>query len=205
MTITHILFDLYGTLVDRQRIQPAYAQQLGRVMAERYGGNPESWADANRRIVADWDSYYADLDLDGDNGLDDLWEGQFRTTRALFRLTKTPEPAVPELTTLARELPYLAASRCEVLYPEVHEVVAQLRAADLVLGVASHTTSLQARGILVGGVIADAFTGPILGPDVTGVFTKNRDYYRAAKLVPETCLVVADAPDGLKGARAAGM
>lgn len=205
MTISHILFDLYGTLADSRLMIPCYARQLGRVMAERYGGEADAWADANRRVVADWDSYYADLDFEGDNGLDDMWEGMIRTTRALFRLTGTPEPRADELASLSRELPYLATSGCDVLFPEVRNVIERLRGAGYVLGIASHTTTAQARGTLTGAGILDDFQGPILGPDVTGVFAKNRRYYLAAHLPPGDCLVVDDSPDGIHGAKAAGM
>ncbi|MBI5666444.1 MAG: HAD family hydrolase [Chloroflexi bacterium] len=205
MTITHILFDLYGTLVDSRLMIPCYAQQLGRVMADRYGGTPDAWADANRRIVADWDSYYADLDFEGDNGLDDLWEGMIRTTRALFRLTNTPEPVMDELAALSRELPYLATSGCDALFPEARGVIERLHGAGYRLGVASHTTTAQARGTLAGAGVLEYFAGPILGPDVTGMFAKNRRFYLAAALPPETCLVIDDSPDGIRGAKAAGM
>jgi beta-phosphoglucomutase-like phosphatase (HAD superfamily) len=205
MTITHILFDLYGTLVDSRLMIPCYARQLGFVMAGRYGGAPEAWSDANLRIVADWDSYYADLDFEGDNGLDDMWEGMIRTTRALFRLTGTTEPGIDELAALSRELPHLATGGCNALFPEVRGLIERLHQAGVVLGIASHTTTAQARGTLTGAGVLDYFQGPILGPDVTGVFTKTRSYYLAAQLPPENCLVVDDTPEGIRGAKAAGM
>ncbi|MBC6934904.1 MAG: HAD family hydrolase [Chloroflexi bacterium] len=205
MNITHILFDLYGTLADSRLMYPCYARQLGRVMAARYGGSPDEWSGANRRIVADWDSYYADLDLEGDDGINEMWEGAFRTTRALFRLTGRPEPEAPELAALARELPYLATRECDTLFPEARGVIERLHEAGYTLGIASHATSLQSRGTLEGGGLAGFFAGPILGPDVTGRFAKNRAYYLSAGLPPEQCLVVDDSPDGIFGAKAAGM
>lgn len=203
--ITHLLFDLYGTLVDSARLYPCYAAQLGRVMADRYGGDPAAWADANRRIVADWDSYYADLDLAGDDGVNHMWEGQFRVTRALFRLTHTPEPAQAELTALSRELPYLATRACDALYPDARDLLPNLQETGYRLGIASHTTTIQARGTLEGSGILDLFTGPILGPDVTGHFAKNKAFYLSANLPPENVLVVDDSLDGIRGAKAAGM
>lgn len=205
MSITHVLFDMFGTLVDSRQMTPCYARQLGLAMAARYGGSPEAWANANRRIVADWDSYYADLNLEGDHGLEDMWEGLLRTTRALFRLTATSEPGAAELAALSRELPYLAARNCDALFPDAREVIEHLDEAGLVLGAASHAITAQTRGTLLGANVMQHFRGPILGPDVTGVFSKNQRYYRSAQLVPENCLVVDDALDGIEGAQAAGM
>ncbi len=134
-----------------------------------------------------------------------MWEGMIRTTRALFRLTGTPEPGADEVAALSRELPYLATSGCDALFADVRNVIERLRGAGYVLGIASHTTTAQARGTLTGAGVLDDFQGPILGPDVTGVFAKNRRYYLAAHLPPENCLVVDDSLDGIRGAKAAGM
>jgi putative hydrolase of the HAD superfamily len=208
MSITHILFDLYGTLSDSSRMYPCYAQALGQVMSARFGGTPEAWAEANRRIAADWDSYYADLDLEGEHGIDDMWEGEYRTTRALFRLAGVTEPEQSALMALARELPYQATRLCDTFYPDAKAVIPQLHAAGYVLGIASHTLTGQARGTLEGAGMLRYFSGPILGPDFTGEFAKNRAYYQSALrdgLPPESVLVVDDKPDGIQGAKAAGM
>ncbi len=186
-------------------MRPCYAAQLGQVMAERFGGQPGSWTEANRRILADWDSYYADLDLGGEHGLEDLREGEVRTTRALFRLTQTPEPDHEALMVLARELPYQVSRRCDTFYSDSKPVLERLHAAGYILGIASHATSAQSRGILEGGSVPMLFKGPILGPDVTESFIKNRQFFAAANLDPQTCLVVDSQAEGIRGAKAAGM
>ncbi len=112
-------------------------------------------------VVADWDSYYADLNLSGDDGIADMWEGIFRTTRALFRLTGIPEPDKSELIALSRELPGLAAEGSDVLYPEVPEVLAELDDAGLLLGVISHAPTNQIRAVLAPVLLA--FQGADLG------------------------------------------
>jgi FMN phosphatase YigB (HAD superfamily) len=208
MSVTHILFDLYGTLSDSSRMYSCYPGALGQVMSVRFGGKPETWAEANRRIVADWDSYYADLDLEGEHGIADMWEGEYRTTRALFRLAGAPEPEPSTITALARELPYHATRLCDTFYPDAKAVIPGLHAAGYVLGIASHTLTVQARGTLEGAGMLGYFSGPILGPDFTGEFAKNRAYYQSALragLQPENVLVVDDKPDGIQGAKAAGM
>lgn len=205
MTITHIFFDLNGTLVDGKQMPPCYAAGLGRVMSERYGGQPGAWAEANMRILDDWDSYFADLDMDGENGIDDMWEGELRVTRALFRLTNTPEPAISAIAELARELPYHATRDCDVMYADSKPVIWKLHEAGYTLGVATHAITSQARGTLTGGGVIEAFTGPFLCPDYTERFSKDRDFFLAARIPPENCLVVDDTPEWVHGAKDAGM
>ncbi|MFN8372135.1 MAG: HAD family hydrolase [Anaerolineae bacterium] len=207
--ITHIFFDLHGTLADGARVHECYCAGVGRVLSGRYGGAPDAWARANRAIVADWDSYFTDLDLAGDEGYADMWEGYFRTTRAMFRLTDTPEPSKAELLKLTRELPGLAVEGCDALYPEVRGVLKQLGAAGYKLGAASNALLSQVRATLAGGGILGQFDAPIMAADVAEQWVKDADYYRIAaikaQVPPSSCLVVDDNVEPLAGAREAGM
>jgi 2-haloacid dehalogenase len=207
MTITHIFFDLHGTLIDGARLHPCYTAGLGRVMAGRYGGDPAVWATANARIVADWDSYYADLNLTED--VADVWEGYLRTTRALFRLTGITEPPLAEVTALSRELPGLAPQGCDACYPDVPPVIRALYQAGYTLGICTHALTAQARTTLAGGGLLDCFAGPLIGFDEPEQFEKDGRFFgyaaRAAGVDPAHCLAVDDLPAAIAGARAAGM
>jgi len=204
--ITHVFFDVHDVLVDRVPLSAHYAERLGVIMTERYGGTPAEWTRAYHRVVEDWFSYYADLNLSGDEGIEDMWEGLFRTTRALFRLTNTPEPNKPELTALARELPALASTGCDALYPETREVLAALDNAGLTLGVISHALSSQIHASLA--PILHHFKGTIWGADNAERFDKDVERYQAAilhaRVAPENCLVLDDKIDPLLSARDAG-
>ncbi len=207
MSLTHIFFDVHDVLVDRARLGRFYSANLGQIMTERYGLTPETWTNAYRRILADWDSYYTDLNLSGDDGIADMWEGVFRTTRALFRLTGAPEPDKAELTALSRELPGLAAQNCDVLYPEVPEVLRQLDAAGLVLGVVSHSLIAQIYASLA--PVLPYFKGPIWGADNSGRFDKDVERFLSTALgvsaAPENCLMLDDKQEPLLNAKRAGM
>jgi FMN phosphatase YigB (HAD superfamily) len=204
-----VFFDLHGTLVDSQRLRGCYAHALGRTMSARYGGEARLWAEANRRILEDWDSYHADLNFSGDDGMHDYWEGAFRTTRALFRLTNTPEPDDDALWALARELPLRATENCDALYPDARPALAALHAAGLMLAVATHAQLNHAEGVLRGGGVRGLFSGPLCTPDVIGQFDKDAAFYRAALaragVEPAACLAVDDHARPMSGARAAGM
>lgn len=204
--ISHAFFELPGVLADPARLRAGYPVHLGAVMAVRYGSTPDSWAKAYIRMREDWDSYWSDLNLKGDEPLADLWEGMFRTTRALFRLVSVAEPGKDELIAFSRVLPGLVYERFDALYPQARALLEMLRVEGVCLHVATHWTVGAARGLLAGGGAAAYFAEPIFGMDATGVFDK--DYvYLALKVgaSPECCLVVDGDPLSLAQARAAGM
>lgn len=178
--ITHIFFDLHGTLIDGVVLHECYRMGLGRHMAEWYGGDVLKWAEANTRIMQDWDSYYADLDLGGDEGLAHMWEGLFRTTRALFRLTNTPEPAHAELVRLSRELPTISIQGCDAFYADTKPILKQLYELGYILNVTSHALMEGGRGLLNGGGMLSYFEGVFIGPDITEQFEKDEQFYRIA-------------------------
>lgn len=207
--ITHIFFDLHGTLVDGVKLHPCYTENLGRVMTERYGLTPEAWIKANRQVLDDWDSYYTDLDLGGDEGITHLYEGLYRTTRAMFRLAGMAEPPKAELSQLSRELPGLVTWTCDAFYPDARPVVEALYRAGYILGVTTHALHEQARGLLHGARVLDHFAGPIVGADTADCYEKDRMYFlkvaQMAQVAPEDCLIVDDVARYTAAARAAGM
>jgi FMN phosphatase YigB (HAD superfamily) len=209
MTITHIFFDLHGTLIDGPALHPCYSAQLGRFMSQRFGRSPADWIEANQRILADWDSYYADLDLTGERGIEDMWEGMYRTTRGMFRIVGVSEPDRKTIRDLSRELPGLVTRYCNALFKDSRPVIERLCAVGFVLGVTSHAISGQARGVLRGGEVLRYFSGPILGPDVVGRFQKAAYFYdcaaRMAEVAPQNCVAVDDTADCIAGAKSAGM
>ncbi len=210
MAITHIFFDLHGTLVDGIKLHPCYSVVMGRLLAERYGGEPEKWAESNRKIVADWDSYYADLDLGGDDGIAHMYEGFFRTTRAMFRLTHIPEPPKDELIRASRELPGLITRECDGFYPDsTKSVLKRLFDEGYVLGVVSHALIEQARGTLIGGGVYAYFKGAIISPENTGTYNKDVTFLRYAPqmsgVAPENCLIVDDRLHTVQAAKSLNM
>ena len=207
--ITTIFFDLHGVLIDSSRLLPCTAQQLGAVMAERYGSTPSQWTAAYNRVRADWDSYHADLDFDGDEGLSQVYEGLYRVTRALFRLTQTPEPPHESLRTLSRDLPALMSRACDVIRSEARPVIVALNAHGFRMGVTSYLLESQTQALLEGGGIKPYFSVGVFGVDTLEQFRRDTLYYQRIGVrsgIPAVqCLVVDRVSAHLEAARSAGM
>ncbi len=205
--VSHVFFEAGGVLIERGRFGAWYAANVGRVMAARFGLTAEAWSAAYQRVLVDWDSYYADLNLSGNDGIEDMWEGMFRTTRALFRLSGCAEPNKAALTALARELPALAARGHAALYADADETLPVLAHAGLTLGVVSYATNAQLEAVLE--PVRDCFRGTIWGADRAERFDKDAQRYRLAAqqagAAPEHCLVVDTQAAALSAAAQAGM
>jgi FMN phosphatase YigB (HAD superfamily) len=161
-----------------------------------------------RRVVADWDSYYADLDFGGNDSLAQMREGQARTLRALFRLTGRAAPSARELERLIDEHAFEVTRRCDALYPEARPALEAIRGRGLILGLMTHSLRGQAEGLLAGAGMREVFTGPIVTPEVRGDYAREAGGYRlAARLAgvePGACAAVDDDPGTLRAAALAG-
>lgn len=205
--ITHIFFDLHGTLIDPKRAQQSFRLGLGCMMAQRYGQTPAFWQAIYDEIVADWDSYHVDLNYSNDEGLRDYREGLFRTTRALFVIAELPVPSQWAIHNLAHDL-FAAWGTSNTAYPDVHPVMQALKTARYWLGIVTHLWAAQGKAILKGAGLSDAFT-MILGSDTLAQFDQNVSWYQKAasrvNMPPQKCLVVDDRAKYIAAAHAAGM
>jgi beta-phosphoglucomutase-like phosphatase (HAD superfamily) len=193
-------------LVNPTAIHALLPLYLGRIMSERYGQPPEIWTEAFQQIRVDWDSYWSDLNLSGDEPLADLWEGMFRVTRALFRRMDVVEPPKQELIAFSRILPEMVLVQFDALYPDTRELLQRLHQTGLCLHAATFWTAGMARAALVGGGVFEYFYDRITGLDTSGRF--EHDYVQLALSVrtpPENCLLIDRDVSALARARAAGM
>lgn len=209
MPITHIFFDLHGTMVNSKILGACYGRERARWLAEHYGGEFEIWFKAGQQITADWDAYHADLNFSGDDGMRDYYEAGFRIVRAQFRIAGIPEPSRDEIHRLALDLPGIAPLACDALYPDVKPAVQALATDGYILGVATHSLANQAHATLIGGGVRDYFTGPLIGADTAEQFDKDEKYYalavRLAGTGTESCLVVDDLPSAIESAHTVGL
>jgi len=199
---------LHGVLIDVEKLRAYYPDALGQIMVLTYGGSSSEWATAFKRVRADWDDYYDDLNLAGDEGIDDLWEGMIRTTRALFRLTGHIEPAPAALAVLARTLPGKACALIDVLCADVRPRLAALTAHGYALAAYGTLSAHHIDGMLIGGGVMPQFLGAI-GIDTAERFDHDADYWRIAALRygvdPSACVVIDPRANVIANARSIGM
>ena len=204
--ITYIFFELPGVIIDPAAMYAQLPMHVGQFMSERYGQPPEIWEQAFRQVRVDWDSYWADLNLSGDEPLAEFWEGMFRISRALFRQVDIAQPTKRELITISRLFPELVLMKVDALYPNTRSLLQKLRETGLCLHAVTYLPSSFARAVLIGGGVFEYFCNRVTGIDVTGRF--DYDYAQLATSVrtpPENCLLVDRDRSALVRARAAGM
>jgi len=209
MPITHIFFDLHGTMVNAKILGACSSRERARWLDEHYGGGLGAWLKADMQVIADWDAYHADLNFSGDDGMRDYYEAGYRIVRALFRGAGVSEPSREEIHRLALDLPGMASLACDALYAEVKPTLSRLAAEGYTLGVTTHSLANQAHAVLVGGGVRECFGGPLIGADTAEQFDKDVTYYalvvRLAKTLPASCLIVDDSPSAIQAAHSVGL
>jgi FMN phosphatase YigB (HAD superfamily) len=209
MSLSLVFFDLIGALIDPDALARCYPDALARALRAHFGGELARWREAVRGVLTDWDSYYADLNLSGEDGTADLWEGMLRVTRGYLRLAGMPEPDPAALTALARALPGEAAAVCAALLPGALSALRLLESAGIRRGITTYLTADHARGLLRGGGALRLIDAPILTPETVKRFDRDQTYFamaaRRAGVEPASCLLISAELDSLAAARAAGM
>src|SRR3989442_622622 len=157
----HVLLDLYGVVLDHERMFREYRERLAELLAARFGSSPDTWMRAHddawvtyvQRInAADWDARgYADVvdDLDA-RPLLDIFE----------RAGVTNRPA--DALVVSRELEREAMAHVNARYPDARTAIERLRAAGHRVYVATGggaTNDAALRGAGLFDLIDGIFTG----------------------------------------------
>ncbi len=99
-------------VIDRAALAACQPIAWAEALAAEQGGPVEAWQAAYRQVSADWSSYWADLDLGGDESLAAWREGRWRVIRALARLAGQPCPLHEQMESFLTDLPRQVGRRC---------------------------------------------------------------------------------------------
>jgi hypothetical protein len=99
-------------LIDRTALAAALPDAWADVLAAEVAGEREAWRQAYQCVADDWESYWADLDLSGDNSVEQWREGRWRVTRAWFRLAGQPIPDAAQSSYYLDTLAEMVGKRC---------------------------------------------------------------------------------------------
>lgn len=99
-------------LIDPAVLACLLPEAWAQVLAAEHGGLEGGWLSAYQRVSADWDSYWADLDLSGDDSLHQWREGRWRVVRGWFRLAGQEPPPVERMAFYLNDLEHRAGQKC---------------------------------------------------------------------------------------------
>ena len=157
----HVLLDLYGVLLDHEKMFRGYRERLAELLAARFGGAPEAWRRAHdeawvtylqRVNSVDWESRgYADI-------VDELDARHLLEIFDRVGVTRPPSDALA----VSREFEREAMSRVNARYPDARTAIERLRSAGHRVYVAtggSETNDAALRGAGLFDLIDGIFTG----------------------------------------------
>jgi len=197
----HVLLDLYGVLLDHEKMFRAYRERLAELLTERFGGTLEAWRRAHDEAwvayvqqvnAADWESRgYADV-------VDEL---DARHLLEMFeRVGESARPA--DALAISRELEREAMARVDARYPDARTAIERLRAAGHKVYVATgggETNDAALRGAGLFDLVDGIFTGHSQNAQ-KGQSRYWRDIPNQLGVEPEDCVLVDDRLDYLEAA-----
>jgi beta-phosphoglucomutase-like phosphatase (HAD superfamily) len=203
----HLIFHL-NSLADPLLLRAHYQLGLAKIMQQRYGQPQQFWVDIQTQIFADWDSYHADLNYSGEDGMADMREGRFRLTCALFRLAKIPEPPKQEITQLADDLIAQAPKCADALGQDSIDLLLMLHKQGYFLSIISYYPEQQVQAILCGADIEEKISY-VIGANTFEQFDMNSRYFMSLvnhlRCQPPECIYIDNQDEVIEAAAQLGM
>jgi len=191
-----IFFDDGGVMNDNNRRSEQWKDLIAIFFCERYGGDPETWREANGKamevIIQEVDRLIANnIDLDYSvyrKHEDEIWMTQMFGHAGM---------AVPEgdHSILCREVERWITPQVKSAIPGIIPAIKQLKNEGYTLYTASGESSLVLEGYLQGMGIHELFTG-LYGPDLVGIMKGGLDFYKRifshSGIDPRQAIVIDD-------------
>ncbi len=200
MPLLTLYFDLHGVLADSDKITEEYRRVTIKHLIEDFG---LSEAEASRRYdraLKEWERVaFGYLKRNGTpkTGRPLIQRIDEYDTYFVERLYRRLNPPKNPKIVRTRPWEFSIASKIDAIYPEVPQVLEQLKKMGYKMHVASSGHTSHVRGILVGGGI-DQYFDSILGIDVVQATKHTKLFYvRMLKLTggePETSLLIGNSP-----------
>ena len=201
-----VFLDLWGVLLDPDKMQREYGRRLGIRLKERFGGTEARWLQAHN--VA-WTEYVrATESTDWNRG---SWAAAADNLDARFALALLEGAGIgwrpDDPAEFSRELEREIMSNVDARYPDARTAIERLRAGHHGVYVATQATESNARGALAGAGLLDSIDALFTGTKVDAP-KSGRDYWErvlaAVRAAPRDCILVDDRIDYLHAATGAG-
>ncbi|MGQ0796744.1 MAG: HAD family hydrolase, partial [Methanobacteriota archaeon] len=203
----HVFLDLWGVVLDSERMTRGYRERLADLLRAQLGGTREAWLAAHDRAAADYDRKADALDWDAGEWLDlvdDLDAGHLLSI--LDGAGVTWKPAHP--VEYARDLEFRVMAGVQARFPDARAAIERLRTAGHRVHLSTQATDSNARGALSGARLLEAFDRVFTG--TTQKARKSRlEYWRTLPSTvgapPGRCVVMDDRLEYLEPAASIGM
>lgn len=202
----HVLLDLYGVLLDHERMLRGYRTRMADLLAERFGGNREDWLRAHDEAFARYtrSADEADWTVRPYGDIVDELDASF-LLEMLERAGVSEKP--PEPIALFRDLERQVLGGFNVRFPDARTAIERLRRMGHRIHVATggsvtNDAALQGAGLrdLVDGI----FTG-----HSQGRHKRQPEYWATIPAhlgaKPAECVLVGDRPEYLAAAASVGI
>lgn len=202
----NVLLDLWGVLLDPDRMQREYGLELARRMRERFGGTQDGWLRAH---TAAWMEYVrridaADWSREPWSETVDRLDADF-AVGILERMGVSWRP--PDGVAFSRELDVGVMSGIDARFPDARTAVERLRSAGHRVYVATQATESNALGALTGAGLLGSLNGLFTGTSQNSSKSRMEYWNRIRVTLGEPGLpgvVVDDRADYLAAAASAG-
>ena len=202
----HILLDLYGVVLDHEKMFRGYRDRLGEILSKRFGGDADAWRRAHDDAFVAYVQRVNETDWDARGWTEIVDELDTRQLVETFdRAGVAASPNDP--LALARELEREAMSHVNARYPDARPAIERLTSAGHKVYVATgggDTNEAALRGAGLWDLIDGIFTGH------TQDAPKSRPRYWAGiperlGAAPRDCVVLDDRLDYLEAAASVGI
>ena len=205
--VVRVFLDLWGVLLDSDRMQGEYGRGLARYLSGRFGGDEGRWVQAHNEA---WTAYVGAIESpDWDRGqwadAVDRLDARFAVS-ILERMHVDWRPADPVV--FSRELDLRVMSSVNAGFPDARHAVEGLREAGHAVYVATQATDANARGSLIGAGLLDGLAGLFTGSSQNAPKTQRAYWDRALATLaapPASCVLVDDRADYLAAAASTGI
>lgn len=200
----YLIFHL-NVLADPAMIRAHTQVGIARMLGEIYG-DEQAWFSAYHEILADWDSYHADLNFSGDDGMADMREARFRIMRALFRIMSKPDPSQEEIHALADEA-LVKAHDSESFFYASHNLLMNL-AKTHSISLVSYFPQVQLEAFVKTSLIKGKIQH-FIGADTFEQYDMNQRYFEILvnrlQAKPENCIYIDKQEQVLEAAAQVGI
>ena len=201
-----VFLDLWGVLLDAERMQQEYGRVLARNLRQRFGGDEPCWMEA---YTSSWTEYVRAVEsADWSRG---SWAATVDRLDARFavgileRAGTTWRPA--DAVAFSRELDLTIMPTVNARFPDARSAVERLRAGGHSVYVATQATEANARGALKGADLLEGIDGLFTGTSQDALKSQPTFWGRIVRdlaVAPEECVLVDDRADYLRAAGSVG-